>query len=197
MKILAFVDIHGSLHALKSLEATVKKEKPDLLINLGDYTIFEQDIEVLSAKLARIHPVQLLIHSNHESQDASAFMAKRHGWTFLHKSTALVDDILFIGYGGGGFSTVDPAFERWSKTLKPKLKKAKKVVLLTHQPPHGTVLDHLWGAHVGNTSFTQFLKKHPVDLALSGHIHETATKTGKLGKTTLCNPGPLGKVFEL
>lgn len=197
MKILAFVDIHGSLHALKSLETTIKKEKPDLLVNLGDYTIFENEIEELSARVAKLHPLQLIVHSNHESEEAARLMAKRHGWTFLHKSTALVDDILFVGYGGGGFATIDTAFERWTKTIEPKLKKAKKVVLLTHQPPHGTPLDHLWGSHVGNTSFTWFIKKYKIDLALSGHIHETATKTGKLGKTLLCNPGPLGKVFTL
>ena len=197
MKLLAFTDVHADSTSLKKLALLVRKEKPDLLINLGDFTIFEQNIEQVCAKLAKLHPIQLVIHGNHEDEGIAELMCKRHKWTFLHQKTALVDDVLFIGYGGGGFMTTDAAFVRWTKTIVDKVKKAKKTILITHQPAYGTAVDNKWGQHVGNQSFTDFIKKHNITLALSGHIHETATKSGKLGKTLLCNPGPNGKVFVL
>ncbi|MBI4145169.1 metallophosphoesterase [Candidatus Woesearchaeota archaeon] len=197
MKILAFSDLHANLTAMKRLEQTIKKEHPDLLINLGDFTVFEQHIEDVCKRLAKLHKSQLVLHGNHEEESTVAALAKRHGWTFCHKRTVRFGDVLFVGHGGGGFSFTEPDFARWIKTV-PAAKLAKKVVLLTHQPPYGTVLDHIWGDHVGNKSYSDFIKQRKnVVLALSGHIHETAGKTGTVNKAKLVNPGPFGKVINL
>ncbi|MBI4151092.1 metallophosphoesterase family protein [Candidatus Woesearchaeota archaeon] len=197
MKVLAFADVHASLTAMKKLDALVKKEKPDLLVNLGDFTIFEQHLEDVCSRLAKLHPVQLVVHGNHEEDLTTAQVCKRHGWVFCHKKCVQIGDALFVGYGGGGFSSREPEFERCVKNVHTTIKAAKKVVLLTHQPAFGTAVDNLYGRHVGNTSFTAFIKKYNVAMALSGHIHETAGKTGKLGKTIVANPGPFGKVFTV
>ena len=45
MKILAFADLHSSITSLKRVEKKIKTEKPDVIFCLGDFTIFEQNIE--------------------------------------------------------------------------------------------------------------------------------------------------------
>lgn len=198
MKLLAFTDLHANLTALKHIEKTIKREKPDLLINLGDYTVFEQNIEAVCKKIENLHKHQLVLHGNHEEDSTTALMAKRHGWTFMHKKLVEIEGILFVGYGGGGFAQNEPEFEQFVKKNEKRIKKAKTVVLLTHQPPHKTILDHLHNQYVGSRSFTEFVKKYSnVKLALSGHIHETTGKKGRLNKAFITNPGPLGKVLKI
>jgi len=198
MKILAFSDLHSSLTGLRKLQELIKKEKPDVLINLGDFTVFEQNLEDVCKQLVKLHPKQLVLHGNHEDEATVDAMCRHHRWVFAHKKLTLVDGVLFVGWGGEGFVHDLPEFIKWAMKNDKAIKAAKKVVLLTHQPPYGTVLDSLWGDHVGNRSFTQFIKNHSnVILALSGHIHETAGKTGKLNKAALVNPGPYGKVVRI
>jgi Icc-related predicted phosphoesterase len=198
MKLLAFSDLHASLTGLRKLDRLVKAKKPDFLVNLGDFTVFEQNIEDVCKQLAKLHKRQLVLHGNHEDESTVAHLCKRHGWTFMHKRILAMGDTLFIGWGGEGFVHDLPEFLKWILKHRKDIVAAKRVVLLTHQPPYGTVLDHLWGDSVGNRSFSQFIKNHPnVAFALSGHIHETANKQGKLNKATLLNPGPFGKVMTL
>ena len=45
MKILAFVDLHGSLNALKRLSKQIKSKKPDIIVCAGDISIFENNLE--------------------------------------------------------------------------------------------------------------------------------------------------------
>ena len=193
MKILAFVDLHSSVTALRRVEALIKKEKPDVVVNAGDFTVFEQNIEDVCRKLAKLHPRQLVVHGNHEEDSVTALMCKRHGWTFLHKKSVLIDGVTFLGYGGGGFSTTEPAFAAWVKKHPP----SGKSVFVTHQPCYGAAVDNKFGDHVGNKTFTAFIKRYTPVLAISGHIHETAGKVGKVGRTTVANPGPFGKVFTV
>lgn len=198
MKLLAFTDLHANLTALKRIEQTVKREKPDILINLGDFTVFEQNIDAVCKRIAKLHNKQLILHGNHEEASTAALMARRHNWTFCHSKVIEIDGITFVGFGGGGFASEEPEFSRFISKNESKLKKAETIVLLTHQPPYKTPLDHLYGDHVGNRSFTQFIKKYPnVKLALSGHIHETTGKTGRLNNAFLTNPGPFGKVLKI
>ena len=59
MKLLAFVDMHGSLKALRSIEK--KAKKADLLVCAGDLTIFEQGMGYLLHELDKLgKPVHCL-----------------------------------------------------------------------------------------------------------------------------------------
>ena len=76
-------------------------------------------------------------------------------------------------------------------------RKGKKVILITHGPPHGTKLDFLSMGHVGSKSYRNWIKKEQPILALSGHLHETFGKKDKIGKTLVINVGPEGMVFKV
>ncbi len=198
MKLLAFTDTHNNPTAYKKIKEQIKKHKPDLLVCCGDISIFEHSIEKAMRQLASLNLPMLIIHGNHESeQRLKKLCAFYPNITFLHEKTKEFGDITFVGYGGGGFARTEEEFERFAQKIQKNIR-SNAVVLLTHGPPHKTKLDHIYGDYVGCKSYTNFIKKNKnIILAISGHIHDTAGKCDKIGKTLLINPGPYGRVIEI
>lgn len=202
MDILTYVDLHGSLKGMDELQAKVKAHQPDLVVCAGDISVFETDIESIMMRLDNFGVRHLMIHGNHESEERMKMLCKKyHHTVFLHKKKHVVDNVLFLGYGGGGFSREDEEFEEWGKEMESTIRKAKlqamKVVLLVHGPPHNTRVDYIYGNHVGNKSFSSFIKKNMVDVVICGHLHENAGKQGTIGNCLVLNPGPTGKLISL
>ena len=67
MKILAFTDSHGNTKVLKDMQKKVKKENIPLVVCCGDFTIFEEDMNLLLKKISEFKVPVLMIHGNHES----------------------------------------------------------------------------------------------------------------------------------
>ncbi len=201
MKILAFTDIHGSSVSLKRIEQKVKTQKPDLLVCAGDISIFERGIYSIMKRLNKIGKKIIMIHGNHE--DAHTFLKYSKLFTnlvFVHKKSCIENNVLFLGYGGGGFSETDREFEmaareKFAKAISQN--KDKKIILLTHAPPYGTRLDRIGRNYCGNKSITAFLKKNKIDYLMCGHLHENFGKEDKIGKTIIINPGHFGKIVEV
>jgi len=199
MKIIVFTDTHGSPTAYKKLKAKIKKEKPDMLLCCGDFTIFEHDINKIAAKLNKLGPKILMIHGNHEDVTSLNKICKKYkNLVSIHKKSYRRGKILFIGWGGGGFSHKDKPFTKWTKQIKKKFKKDDKIVLLTHAPPYDTKLDIIIDEPCGNKDIRKFIEKTKlVKFAFSGHLHETFNQKQKLGNAKVVNPGPYGWVFNV
>lgn len=198
MKIFAFIDMHGSLTALDKIKH--KSANTDIIICGGDFTIFEQGIEHFLKEFDKLGKPFLIIHGNHEDDKVLEHLCKNHkNLIFLHKTHFIKDDILFLGWGGGGFSLRDEEFEKESKKFKELINKNKDkaVVLITHAPPYKTKLDYLSRDHHGNKSIRKFIDDNKIDLVLCGHFHENNEKIDKIGVTTIINPGPYGKMINL
>ena len=198
MKILAFTDMHGSLKALNEIKQ--KAKDADLIVCAGDFSIFEQKIEYFLDQFNKLKKPFLVIPGNHETgEDMQKASYLFENIINLHKTTKAVDNYLFIGYGEGGFSMTDKRFEKFGKAMEHHLKKhkGKKVILVTHAPPYNTKLDRISGEPCGNKSIKNFILRAKPDLVISGHLHENAGKHDKLGKITMINPGPLGKIVEI
>ena len=198
MKILAFADLHGSISSLRKVKN--KAKKADIIICLGDFTIFGDNIIYFMKKINKLGKQELIIHGNHETRTEVKVLSKGlKNITFMHRKAKVIGDCLFIGYGGGGFSIRDEDFDlKWEKKFKEKIKKNKnkKVVFMTHQPPYGTNIDLVWDEHCGNKSFRDFYRQNRVDVFFSGHLHETADTIEVVKGTTLINPGPQGIVID-
>ena len=198
MKILAFTDIHGSLLALKRIEHKVKSEKPDLLVCAGEISIFEHGIVNIFRKLNKLGKKIIIVHGNHE--DETTFIKYSRLFKniiFVHKNYHIENNVLFLGYGGGGFSLVDRGFDKIAKTRFNKIinkNNDEKIVLVTHAPPYKTKLDKLGINHAGNKSIRNFVEKYKIDLLICGHLHENFGKEDKIGNTKIINPGPFGKI---
>ena len=201
MKILAFTDIHGSLIALKKIHKKVISQRPDLLVCAGDISIFEQGIIKMMRILNKLNKKIIIIHGNHENSSTFIKYSKIYkNVIFIHKNHIFVNDILFLGYGGGGFSIIDKEFQKTAELKFKKIikeNKDKKIVLVTHAPPYKTRLDKLVGGHCGNKSIRKFVEKNKIDLLICGHLHENFGKEDKINKTKIINPGPFGKIVEV
>lgn len=199
MKILGFADMHGSISALKKLKK--KAKKADIILCLGDFTIFSDNMPYFLKKINKLGKPVLLIHGNHEFKKEVQMLVKdMKNITFFHKKSKIIGDCLFLGHGGGGFSLRDKSFDKtWAKRFKEKIKKHKKkrVVFMTHQPPYGSEVDMVWDEHCGSKSYRDFYKKNRVDVLFTGHLHETADVIEVVKGTTLINPGPKGYIVEV
>jgi hypothetical protein len=197
MKLLAFTDMHESLTALNRVKK--KSKNVDVVVCCGDISIFEGGLEFMMEELSKIKKEIIVVHGNHEDEKNMKRLCKAKNVHFIHKNKKKIGDILFIGYGGGGFDLEDPEFEGMTNTFKKWIKesKSKKVILITHAPPHDTKLDDLYGESVGNISFREFLINEKVDIMLCGHLHENFNKKDKLKETVLINPGPDGKIINI
>ncbi len=202
MKILAFTDLHAGITSFKRIQQKVKKEKPDYIFCLGDFTVFEQNINGVMKKLSELGKVYL-IHGNHEDEALVKKLCKKYpNLKFIHKNVLQIPGYTIVAHGGGGFYGQgklrrDKDFEQFVRENKKKIK--GKIILLTHAPPGYTKLDYLaWlDDHAGCASYGEFVRQYKPILALSGHLHENFGVRQKLGKTLLCNPGPEGMVFTL
>ncbi len=198
MKILAFVDIHGSLKALNSIVKKTKKENPDLLICAGDLTIFENGLDYFIFRLSKLGKTILFVHGNHETAEASKYICSLFdNVKFVHKKIFKINNYVFLGYGGGGFSLTDREFEKTAKKLLKKTKKDEKLILITHAPPYKTKLDKINGGYAGSKSIRKFIEKNNIAVAISGHFHENSGKEDKIGKAKIINPGPFGKILNV
>lgn len=207
MKVLVFVDIHGSQTALKKIEA--KAKSAGLLLCLGDFTIFGQQQERLLKKINDFGKLCLMIHGNHESSSEIAALCKKFSnILFVHKKILRIGSLIFMGYGGDGFSLRDKNFETvYAPRFLIGLKKYKenicsegkepKTILLVHGPPYGSKVDTIGDQHCGNKSFRDFYLKYKIDFVFSGHIHESAGAVESIKNTTLINPGPAGIILEM
>ena len=201
MKILAFTDIHNSASALKKIAHKVKTQKPDLLVCAGDISIFEQGITGVLRKLNKLGKEIVIVHGNHEDVSTFSKLSKIFkNITFIHKKHLIKENMLYLGYGGDGFSLIDREFEKTAKkNFKQIIKNNndKKIILVTHAPPYKTKLDRLFEEHCGNKSIRHFIEKNKIDLLICGHLHENFGKEDKIGKTKVINPGPFGKMIEI
>jgi uncharacterized protein len=193
MRLLIFSDTHGRASMLDALAK--KAKQADMLVCAGDITVFEEGLEMVLRRLDRIGKPVLIIPGNHESPELLKAVCKLHkNITYIHGKSYFKDGYCFIGFGSGGFSEKDKEFEDFAKKLK--IPEDNILVLVTHAPPYGTKIDHIWGHH-GNKSYRHFIESMKPVLAVSGHLHETAGMEDKIGKTRVINPGPRGKIVKI
>ncbi len=194
MKVLIFTDTHGSERALRELKQ--KAKGVDAVICAGDISIFEEGMTRLLSQLNKFKVPVFMIHGNHEDKgDLERACSRFKNIKFIHNKSISFDDIIFLGYGGGGFVKKDPVFEKAMNKFKNL--KGKRFVLITHAPPYDTKLDELMEGHCGNISIRRFIEQFKPEVAVSGHIHENDGKTDYIGKTKVINPGYKGKIISL
>ncbi len=198
MKIFSFTDIHGNDGLIQEVIKTIKSKRPELIVCPGDLSVFGEELEKILSKFNQLKIPFLVVHGNHEGEDELRKACKKfENIIFLHRGVFEIEDFAFFGYGGDGFSSKDESFEKVSEVIGKKTK-GKKVILITHQPPNGSKLDNLeYFEHVGNKSYTKFIKKYKPMLAISGHLHEHFGEMDHINKTLLINPGPLGKILKI
>ncbi len=196
MRILNFVDMHGSVKALNKIKEMA--ENADLVICAGDFSMWGRAQEAILRQFNSLKKPFIIITGNHESDaEIKGFCKEFKNLNYAHKRLLNVGGFLIVGYGGGGFSERDKDFEEFMEEIKDELED-KKIIFVTHAPPYGTVLDGLPKGHGGCKSFKEFVDKYKPLLYVCGHLHENwGKKQLYKNQTLIINPGPFGKFIEL
>lgn len=203
MKILVFTDLHGDEKIADKLIAKIKKEKPEAIVCAGDLSNFGYGLKNLLKKFNLNVPF-LIIPGNHETpEEIQVYSRDLDSVKDIHLKSFILENLFFIGVGGGGFTAHHAEFEQSEKGFSVSIKKLKvqdhkyKVILVTHQPPYKTKLDYIMGEYSGSKSIRRFIEKNQPAYCICGHIHENEGKSDKIRETIVINPGPEGKIIEL
>jgi Icc-related predicted phosphoesterase len=191
MKVLAISDPHGDYSKIKKI--IEKAGDFDLAVIVGDLTNFGPDKKVEEMIEMFDKPV-LAIPGNCDQKSILKTLDASKAVN-LHGKAEQIGNIRFIGLGGSNPTPFNTPFELSEEEIGNTLegmvcsaessKECRRIVLLTHAPPHGA-RDELPFGHVGSKAIQKFLDR--VDLIVCGHIHE-AKGVEKIGKTTIVNPG--------
>lgn len=201
MKLLVFGDTHG----LTDFSYLVSRSRDvDALVCVGDLTHFGRDVELVAAGLqslleASSKPV-ILTHGNHEAGSLrEALEVHAPGVVYLHQDVHVLGDVVFFGYGGGGFARHDPRVEDFLRSAHELHAGSGLVVVwLFHGPPHGTGVDVVPGlGSTGCFSKRSLLDELRPHVVLAGHIHEQFSSVEEVGSSIVVNPGPDGLVVEV
>ncbi len=197
MKILFFSDIHGDMKALSRLKNNSKKA--DMVVCAGDISIMERNLSDIMSAINEFNKPIMMIHGNHEDEHGLRELTTIYNnITFLHKGVHHVEDYVFMGYGGDGFSTNDPEFTKVANMFfKREAKNKSKIILVTHGPAYDTKIDVLGNEPKGNKSYRQFIDEVQPHLVVSGHLHENEGKHHKIGRTLFLNPGKEGIIVDI
>jgi uncharacterized protein len=196
MRILAFVDSHGNPMAMRELEK--KSKKADILLCAGDLTVFEQDMEKVLKRFDSWGKPMLIIPGNHEGESSLQKACKQFpNLEFFHKKAKIINNILFIGFGGGGFEKTTPELADFFRKNKEFLELTETKVFMFHAPPYNTKVDLIGRSHNGSQTEKELIMRYKPDLTVCGHFHENFGKSEKVGKGIVINPGPYGWLIEL
>ena len=198
MKLLAFTDIHADMNLLRKLVKRAQKNDIDVVVCAGDFSIFENHAGAVLKEMNKMGKPIVIIPGNHETPQRLEHWCNHHkNFKFVHKGMWRFEEFVFVGWGTDGFSLRNTEMRKTAREWQKQLKKDDKIVMVTHQPPHGTKLDDLDGQHVGNIDIRNAIERIKPKLYICGHLHENAGKMAKLGVTTMVNPGWAGKVIEI
>lgn len=161
MRIAAFADIHGRPERVDRVRALVEEHAPSVVLLAGDITHADMGQDALDLLQTLSVPV-LAIPGNMDGFLALAKL-KRHG-RLLGPKPIVIEGVSFGG---------------------PNAEHACDV-LVTHEPPHGTLDLVPTGRHIGSDHVLELMKRHRPRLLACGHAHE-APGVERVGETLVVN----------
>jgi hypothetical protein len=198
MVIVAFSDLHGH----RSLLAPIlrKESDVDVVLFAGDITGTGSvmEIESMIAPARQHSPSVFAVAGNCDHPEVEAWLTAEG--LSLHRNCRIVAGVVFTGVGsslpcpdGTPNECGEPDFGEWLAEAFGAVPPDAPTVLLTHEPPFGTVVDRTIGrGHVGSRAIRAHIEKHHPLLCVCGHIHEGAG-IDRVGSSWLVNPGPLSR----
>ncbi len=192
MRILVLSDIHGKTETLDCLRSHA--DTIDMVIAAGDLTHFGNldDAGKVIAVLKEIHPKLMAIAGNCDNREIEKLLLREGlapGPSGFDKNGMRI-----LGLSGALPGPINTPYEETEEALAAKLKAldpgpSERVVLVSHQPPHGTVADRVMKMkHVGSRSLREWVDQQRPLLVICGHIHESYGHS-MTGPSHVLNPG--------
>jgi len=199
LKILAVADFHGNSSAENSLSKLLARGY-DCIVLIGDLTNFgPPEVAESILDLAKGSGVPTFSVPGNCDPKPILQVLEKHG-TNIHGKCGKLGEVAFVGLGGSNLTPFNTPFELTEVEIQEELAAAscatgEKWVLVTHAPPHGTLVDRInEGTHVGSKSIRQYIEQRQPLVALCAHVHE-GRGVDQVGRTLVINPGPISKGF--
>lgn len=195
MRLAIISDIHGSLAYLP--EAAGALAQADAVVIAGDITTFGDvpAVRPIVESIQAVNATVLAVHGNCDRGSIEAYLARQQ--ISLHGRCRVMHEHAFVGVGGSlpcpgttpnEISELDIE-EALVQALRENADGPLPLILVSHQPAHGTKLDRVArGRFSGSQAVRRFIEQHQPVLAISGHIHES-WGVDQIGPSTLLNPG--------
>ncbi len=195
MVLLCLADIHGQAAGLGELIAG--PPRADIVILAGDITHLggREDAERVLSPVLSSGTRLLAVGGNMDRESVRAYLGELG--VDLHARGVRIDDVGFLGLGGGTPSPFGTPWELGDEEASrclaagaDQVRGAPFTVLVSHPPPRGTDLDKSFAhLHVGSGAVKKFLDAGGADLCICGHIHEAAGEQ-RVGAAWCVNVGP-------
>lgn len=205
MKILAFTDPHGNIHHAKSIVTKASKERPDLVVCSGDFSISGDGWDKFFDVLQELGDPVYCVGGNHESEDLMMEISEKYPFVkSVAYTTVLVDGIAI-----GGIPGYDIDFQPDTTENEDALTLASSIwasrpdtlpfILLSHFPPAGTLDGTSSGAPDagGSETLKKIVQFMDPALVITGHYHSEFGRSSYLGNTRIVNPGPSGTILKV
>jgi len=205
-KVMAISDIHGDTSFVKKLAEKAKKENVDVIILAGDITFFEIETKNLIGPLLESKKPILLLPGNHESPSTTSFLANKYNINHLHGNYFIHNNVAFFGAGGatsGPFFTPESEIYNLLKKSNDTINSQKfknqitKKVMITHMHASGTIIEKIANFAPSSEVIRKAIENFKPDIAISGHIHESAGLEDKIGKTRVISVARKEVIFEI
>ncbi|HLC20453.1 MAG TPA: metallophosphoesterase [Candidatus Nanoarchaeia archaeon] len=199
MKFMAFSDVHADMGVAERLVKRAQKDDIELVVCAGDFTVFERQLKPMLKLFDSIGKPVIIIPGNHEApKELEKNLGPRKHIVYAHKKLVRLYGLTFLGWGTDGFNRRSDEFREVARQWRRELTaEDHKIVLITHAPPFGTVLDNLEKEHIGNKDIRLAIERIQPNISISGHIHENEGKKDTIGDTLCVNPGWKGMVLMI
>ncbi|MEM3674658.1 MAG: metallophosphoesterase [Candidatus Methanomethyliaceae archaeon] len=195
--ILALSDIHGKESPLRSiLDSSLNSYSIDAISISGDITHFGsyEDLIRILRIIGETGKPFFYVLGNCDPPEFK--MGIESLGKCLEAKCHKIGDIALIGSGGSTPTPFETPFEVDEDTLVQSIMgaslecKGEIALLVTHNPPLGSVVDLTrGGTHVGSRALRDLLLRLSPRVMQCGHIHEARGKE-LIGRTIVFNPGP-------
>lgn len=194
---LAFGDIHDNVSRLEELPGLADATG---VIVTGDITVgggIKQAERSLEA-VARVNPNVLAQIGNMDRGEVTEWLETR-GWNLHASVREVAPGAAIVGVGASTFTSFgtpsefpESRFSAWLDDIHRTLRERglRRVLLVSHNPPHHTLCDRVGDRHVGSTAVREFIEEVQPDVCVCGHIHESRG-VDRIGRTVVVNPGTL------
>lgn len=162
VRILAFADLHGRNERVIRVRALVAEHAPDLVVLSGDLTHVDKGAEALA--LLKTLPVPVLAVPGNMDGARAVDEITRNGGLMMGEMPTLIQGISFGG----------PCV------------RASCDVLVTHEPPLGTLDLTFLRTRAGSQRVLDLLTRYRPRVLVCGHVHESPG-IERLGETLVVN----------
>jgi Icc-related predicted phosphoesterase len=196
MRVLFFSDLHQDHEAIMHIQSQL--DQVDYAFGLGDFASFGKGLQDTLTALDVGTDIYLLPGNHDPAEELKLICASHDSFHYFHSELISFGKTTFAGLGGGLPGLPFGVTEEQVRFILCRFYLIENLILCTHTPPYGTVVDKTWGGnHIGYRGLRDFVLETQPQAVYSGHVHECEGTTGKLGETQLTVVGPKGLVVTI